>query len=126
MKRIVLVASLLLLAGCPSKPSASAVCAQIVAAGIGKNCKEGKPLMMSARAKTKYDFDLVSVPGKGGQVLDFGSADDFKATVDAFNQAGMLAGPHRYGSEKASIFVQMNDGASLEVGKKTKALVEAL
>jgi hypothetical protein len=112
--------------GCTPKPEASAVCKQVEAAGIGTGCKEDKPHMLSGRAKAKWTFDLVNVAGKTGQVLSFADAEAHQATVKAFEAAGMLAGPHRYGSEKALIFVQMNDGASLDDGKKVKALVDAL
>ena len=39
---------------------------------------------------------------------------------------GALTGPHRYGSRKALVFVQANDGLSLEDGKKLKAIVDGL
>lgn len=125
MKKTALLLSIVL-CGCAAKPSASDVCGKLVAAGIAANCKQGSPKMFTARAKTVFDFDLVSVKGKGGAVLDFERSDDFDATVKAFEGAAMLAGPHRYGSSKALIFVQMNDGASPAVGAKTKGVVDAL
>lgn len=111
---------------CNKGPSAADVCKKIEAAGVGKNCKEGERKMLSGRASSKYDFDLVAVPGKTGQVLSFDRDDDYQATEKAFREAGMLAGPHRYGSAKARIFVQMNEGLSTADGNKVKALVDAL
>lgn len=126
MKKALLVASLLLAAGCAKTPSAADVCAKLVADGIASNCKEAKPVMISARAKTRVDFDLVHNAGKGGSVLDFAAADDYDATEKAYAAAAMLAGPHRYGNAKARVFVQMASEASLDDGKKAKAVVDAL
>lgn len=96
----------LLAAGCAQYPSAQDVCAKIATAGIGAY------------------FDLVHVPGKGGGVMSFDSKDDYDATVKAFGAAAMLAGPHRYGNEKALIFVQANDKMSNDEGAKLKAIVD--
>ncbi|HEX7601640.1 MAG TPA: hypothetical protein VF316_08550 [Polyangiaceae bacterium] len=46
--------------------------------------------------------------------------------VTAYEAAAILAGPHRYGSAKALIFVQLSDKASLDVGKKARGIVDAL
>lgn len=126
--RMKLVISAVLLSGCAAKPAASDVCKQIEGAGVAKpgTCKAETPAVMAARAKEKIAFDLAAVPGKTGQVLSFAKAEDYTATVKAFEAAAMLAGPHRYGSEKALIFVQLNDGASVDVGNKVKGLVAGL
>lgn len=126
MSRFAAVAVLCGLAGCAPKPTAEAVCHQLEAAGQAKGCHQDKPEVFAARAKTKWVFDLPRVAGKTGQVLDFANADDYQATVDAFTKAAMLAGPHRYGSSKALVFVQMNTGASLDDGNKVKGIVDAL
>jgi hypothetical protein len=115
-----------LLVACSKGPTAADVCKKLETDGVARGCKQDKPAMISARAKEKYAFDLVSVPGKTGQVLSFERGDDFAATEKAMREAGMLAGPHRYGNAKARIFVQLNSDASLEVGNKTKAIVDAL
>lgn len=112
--------------GCSKAVTAADACKKLEAAGVAANCHEEKPEMFAARAKQKYAFDLPSVPGKTGQVLSFADSDAYSATAKAFESAAMLAGPHRYGSEKALIFVQMNTGASLDTGKKAKAVVDAL
>ncbi|WP_441288470.1 hypothetical protein ACSRUE_42035 [Sorangium sp. KYC3313] len=116
----------LAIAGCSQKPAAAEVCSKLEAAGIAKNCREAKPLALTARAAQKYDFDLVEVPGKTGQVLTFAADDDYSATVEAFKAMAMLAGPHRYGNQKARVFLQMNDGASLDTGKKAQGVIEGL
>ncbi len=114
---------LIILLGCAQKPSASAVCKKIESSGIGKGCTQVKPDKINARAKTKFDFDLVGVPGEKGAVLDFESDADYSATVEAYAAAAMLAGPHRYGNPSTRIFVQLNSGASLEDGNTVKAIV---
>lgn len=109
-----------------TRPTAKAACEKLVAAGIGTNCKEVSPKGLSAKATSKYDFDLVAPKGEQGAVMSFESADDYKSTSEAYKAAALLAGPHRYGNEKALIFMQMNDGASLDDGKKAKAVIEGL
>jgi hypothetical protein len=121
LKVAVLTTTMML--GCAAKPDASSICKQIEAAGIGTSCTQVKPEIINARAKTKVDFDLVRVPGKKGAVLDFASADDYSATVNAYAAAAMLAGPHRYGNPSTHIFVQLNTGASLEDGGAVSAIV---
>lgn len=121
-----LLAGLLVLAGCSKPTTAMDVCHKLEAAGVAKNCHEGKPGGLAAAAVEDAEFDLVSVPGKGGGVYRFDRDDFYESTVTSFGAAAMLAGPHRYGSKTARIFVQMNDGASLEVGKKAKAVVDGL
>lgn len=109
-----------------AKPTAAEVCAKLEAAGIAKGCVEEKPTVINARASKMVAFDLVGTPGKRGHVLSFAAVDDYAATVEAYKAAAMLAGPHRYGSEKALIFVQFNDGASLDTGARAKSLVDGL
>ena len=101
-------------------------CKKLEAAGVAANCREDLPGGLGAAAVEKALFDLPSVPGKGGQVLRFEKEAYYEQTVDAFAAAALLAGPHRYGSKSKLIFVQMNDGAPLEVGKKAKEVVEGL
>ena len=126
MKKIVVVALFVGLAGCSKKPSASEVCSKLEAEGVAAGCHEEKPLGLGAAAAERFDFSLPSVPGKSGSVYTFAKQDTFKTTVDSYERAALLAGPHRYGSEKALVFVQVNSGASLETGKKIKGIVEAL
>jgi hypothetical protein len=123
MKLTIAVVTILIF-GCAAKPTASTVCKKIEAAGIGSGCSQVKPEVINARAKTKFDFDLVRVPGEKGAVLDFTSDDDYLATVNAYATAAMLAGPHRYGNASTRIFVQLNTGASLEEGNLVKAIVD--
>jgi hypothetical protein len=125
MKKIAAVL-VLLSASCARQPSAAEVCAKLEAAGIARGCHEVKPGGISAGARERVDFDLVSVPGKGAGVMSYDSPEAYEACVKAHEAAAIIVGPHRYGSAKARIFVQMNEGASLEVGKKTRAIVEGL
>jgi len=117
---------LLALAACTPKPSASDACAKIVAAGIGTGCHEVPPLALNARANHKFDFDLVGVKGKTGGVMSFDSKDAYDATVKGFEAAAVLAGPYRYGNEKALIFAQANSGLSLADGNKLRSVIEGL
>lgn len=108
------------------RPTAMATCEKIVASGVGSNCRVGKPGGLGAAASEQAEFDLLSVPGKTGQVLSFGDEAGFDATTDAYGKAAVLAGPHRYGSKKARIFVQANSGLGAAEGAKLKAVVDSL
>lgn len=123
---VVAAAAAVLVAGCSKSPAAREICSKLEAAGLGRGCHEVKPEKLSARAAERYDFDLASLPGKGAAVMSFAKDDDYEATVKAYEAAAMFAGPHRYGSPRARIFVQANDGLSLEDGKKLKTFVESL
>ena len=81
---------------------------------------------LSAAAVERFEFDLPSVPGKKGAVMRFDRDSFYDNTEESYGNAATLAGPHRYGSKKALIFVQANEGLSLEDGKKLKAIVDAL
>ena len=126
MKRIISILCALCSAGCADPPSAASVCNKLVDAGIAAGCREEKPAGLGAAAVERYTFDLPSVQGKTGQVLRFENKATYTQTVDAFAATAFFAGPHRYGSEKALIFVQMNEGLSLELGKSAKATIEGL
>lgn len=104
----------------------ASVCSQIEDAGIGKNCAPGNPTGLAVAATEKYDFDLPSVPGEGGTVMIFDNADQYRKTVKSYDDAAFLAGPHRYGSENALIFVQINEGLSSSDGQKVKDIVDSL
>jgi hypothetical protein len=126
MRTFIAIAALVTMVGCSKKPGAADVCKQIEASGVGANCRTSPPNGLSAGAAEKYEFDLPSVAGKTGQVLRFDSEEKFAATSDAFEKAAVLAGPHRYGSKKALVFVQANNGLSADDGAKIKGVVEAL
>lgn len=129
LRRIVIVCTWLSLSGCGllgSKPSAMDVCKKLEVAKVASGCREDKPIGVGAAAAEKVAFDLPSVPGKGGQVLRFDKPETYKQTADTFEKTALLAGPHRYGNEGKLIFVQFNDGASLDIGKQAKAIVEGL
>ncbi len=128
MRTLTFVLLVLSLAACSKAkpPTAKEAADKLAAAGILTNCKQAVPRALTARASEYWSCDLPSVPGKGASVLAFADDEAFEATVKAFEGAAMLAGAHRYGNAKARIFVQMNEGASLEIGQKTKAIVEAL
>lgn len=110
----------------PKRPSASEVCTKIEASGIGKRCHEVKPEGLGAAAVERFDFDLPSVPGKGGSVMRFDRESFFDNTEESYGRMAQLAGPHRYGSKKALIFVQANEKLSLEDGRKLKVVVDGL
>ena len=112
--------------GCAKKPTAAEACQKLSAQGLAASCREGKPTGLGAVASARFDFDLPTVPGKGAGVLSFDKESAYDQAVTAFEGAAVLAGPHRYGNRKALIFVQANEGLSLEEGKKLKAAVEAL
>lgn len=123
---IVLAAVIATVAGCKGKPSGTDVCKRIEATGVGANCREGKPGGLGAAAVERVEFDLPSVPGEGGSVMRFDRESFYESTEEAYGKAAMLAGPHRYGSKKALIFVQMNQGLSMDEGRKVKAVVDGL
>jgi hypothetical protein len=102
------------------------VCQQLESAGVASNCRNATPGGLGAAAAEEAAFDLPSVSDHGGQVLRFDTDDAYDRTVDSFSKAAILSGPHRYGSRKARIFVQMNEGASPEIGAKAKAIVDGL
>ena len=104
----------------------ASVCSQIEDAGIGKNCAPGSTTGLAVAATGAYDFDLPSVPGEGGTVMIFDNADLYHKTVKSYADAAFLAGPHRYGSENALIFVQINEGLSSSDGEKVKDIVDSL
>lgn len=113
--------------GCSSRQlTAMDACHKLEAAGVATNCKPDKPGGLGAAAVEQAVFDLPSVPGKTGQVLRFDRDDFYDNAVTAFGNAALLSGPHRYGSKKARIFLQMNKEAPLDVGQKAKAVVDAL
>jgi|SRR6185436_12141694 len=127
MKTTSVVLALLFAASCSKDaPTAMGVCQKIEAAGVAKNCKESKPGGLGAAAIERADFDLPSVAGKTGSVLRFDRESTYTSTEEAYAKAAMLAGPHRYGSKKSLIFVQMNEGLGLPEGKKVKELVDSL
>lgn len=127
MTRWIFIVTLALLGlGCAKKPTAMEVCKSVEATGLGANCRAGTPAGLGAGATEKADFDLPSVPGKTGQVLRFDREETYTSTESAFAGAAALAGPHRYGSKKALVFVQANDGLSTDNGKRLKSVVDGL
>jgi hypothetical protein len=116
----------LLLAACGKPPTAMEACTKLEAVGVAAKCRPGKPGGLGANASEKADFDLPSVPDKGGAVYGFDTDEAYESTVKSFDGAKVLAGPHRYGNEKRRIFVQFNDGASMDVGAKAKTAIADL
>ncbi len=115
----------LMLLGCAAKPSAMAVCEKLAGANVAEGCKTEPPgLGLGAAAKERVTF---SIPGgKTGQVLTFDKGSDYTATVKAFDAAAVLAGRHRYGSEGALVFVQLNSETPATLGDNAKKVVEGL
>ncbi|MDC3985790.1 hypothetical protein [Polyangium jinanense] len=120
-----IVLPLLLLSAC-TKPTAKEAADKLVAAGVLANCTQEPPRGLNARASEYWKCELPSVPGEGAGVMTFADDDAYQTTIKAFDGAAVLAGPHRYGNARARVFVQMNQGASLEVGNKAKAIVDSL
>ncbi|WP_281326714.1 hypothetical protein [Polyangium sp. 6x1] len=108
------------------KVTAKEVADKLTAEGILANCKEGVPKGANARASEYWSCDLPSVPEKGAGVMVHDSDDAYAATVKTYEGFALVAGSHRYGNPKTRVFVQLNEGAPLDVGKKTKAIVEAM
>jgi hypothetical protein len=115
-----------LMVACGKPPTAMEACNKLTSAGVAANCQIDKPGGLGADASEKVAFELPSVPGKGGAVYRFDNDEAYDSTVKSFDDAKVLAGPHRYGSRKARIFVQFNDGASMDVGAKAKATIADL
>lgn len=109
-----------------SDSAAKRLCAEIEKAGIGGNCVRGEGTGLQLAATEVYDFDLPSVPGEGGSVMAFDNVALYRKTVQSYEDAASLAGPHRYGSESALIFVQINEGLSSSDGQKVKEIVDSL
>lgn len=106
--------------------AAASVCEQIVDLGVGDDCREAEPTGLGAEAAARYEFDLPSVLGNAGQVLVFSDRSAYGKSVAAYDAASALAGPHRYGSSKALVFVQINEGLSAAEGPKVADLVAGL
>lgn len=126
MRRIALLTLPFLAVACSKPPTAKEAADRLTAAGILSNCKQEAPKGLNAKASEYWHCDLPSVPGEGAGVMSFEKDDAYQTTVAAFEAMAMVAGSHRYGNEKARIFVQMNSEASLEVGNKAKAIVSGL
>lgn len=125
MKIATFICASLLAVACSGKSvTAGDVCGRIVSAGLGANCRSESPKGLGQAASSRFVFDLAG--GKTGQVLGFDDAAGYEATVEAFGKAATLAGPHRYGSPSARIFVQANASMTQADGAQLKALVESL
>ena len=98
----------------------------IVDLGVGANCTEDEPGGLGIGADEKYQFELPSVPGESGQVLVFSDSKIYDKTIAAYNEVSSIAGPHRYGSSNALVFVQINEGLSAAEGQKVEQLVAGL
>ena len=58
--------------------------------------------------------------------MAFDRDDMYDHAVKSYLQAVLLAGKHQYGNPKKRIFVQLNKGASNEVGDQTRDIVNGL
>lgn len=123
---VLMTLAALSLAACSKKPTAMEACKKIEAAGQAANCRSDQPGGLGAGAVEKALFDLPAVAGKTGQVLRFDDDAKFDATVRSFEGAAALAGPHRYGSKRALLFVQANDALPAANGQQLKAVVDSL
>lgn len=66
------------------------------------------------------------MPGESGQVMVFSDSKIYDKTVAAYDEVASIAGPHRYGSSNALVFIQINDGLSAAEGQKVEQLVSGL
>lgn len=80
----------------------------------------------SARASAMWVYDVPGTPGATAAVYSFATSEDYAATVNTFAGLAVLAGPHRYGNPGRLIFVQANDKAPLEYGRRLRATIEGL
>ena len=126
MRSLVLLALVLLPVGCSKPVTAIGVCGKLVEAKLATDCKTTPAAGLGLAATEHAEFNLPSVLGKTGQVMLFDRDAFYTSTVDAYGKAVAIAGPRQYGNPKARVFVQINSGASSEVGAKTKAVVDAL
>ncbi len=113
----------------PAGPSAGDVCHKLEAAGVAAKCQTASrgDLGAIARKASEYvTFDLPSAPGKAGKVLLFRNAADHAEAIQGFEAASFLVGPHRYGSSKALIYVELNKAATADAGTKAAAVVAGL
>lgn len=120
--------ALLLACGSAAPPTAADVCARLEHDGIAVagSCVRAQPDGANARARERYDFNLVSLPAERGAAMTFATADDYRATVETYASLAMIAGAHRYGNERALVFVQLNHDAPLDVGDRVRAIVDGL
>lgn len=125
MSKMVLILAVVLMS-CGGGMDAKTACEKLTAAGLGSNCEKGKPGGLGAAGYEKYDYDLAEPAGKKCQIIAHESDEKLKATIDGYERAAMLAGPHRYASKKRLLFVQCNDGMPADVGEKLKAAVNDL
>lgn len=110
----------------PASLDAAAVCRVIVDLGVGANCTESEPKGLGIGANERYEFALPSVPGESGQILVFSDSKIYDKTVAAYAEVASFAGPHRYGSSNALVFVQINVGLSAAEGQNVEQLVSGL
>lgn len=111
-------------------PTPMDVCKMVAATGEADECKAEQPGGLGHRAKESvtFKFKHVAIDGerKGGQILSFETDETLAATVKDFEDMALLAGPHRYHSKSAKIFLQANSETPPELGRKLKKIVEGL
>lgn len=129
LESVVVLLALLACKHGPKGVSAGDVCYKLEAAGVATKCQVASrgDLGVIARAAREYVvFALPSTPGKTGQVLRFKDSYDYEEAMKGFEAAAFLVGPHRYGSSKVFIYVQLDKSAPADVGAKTSAVVSDL
>ena len=125
MKSSILFALALSLVACSKDPpTAMGVCKKLEETGVASKCESRAPSGIGAAAIEAADFRLAN--GEGAQVLTFRTAGDLEATESAFTAAAVLAGPHRYSSKEALVFVQMNLSASKAEAEKVQSVLSDL
>ena len=123
---VIVVAAWLCLVGCSGPPTAMSVCERLAKEGIGTACRIGATGGIAADALERVEFDLPSVPGKGGQVLLFTSESQYLAAAEGFEKVRGLTGTHRYGNQAKRVYVQFNNEAPYELGIKARKIVAGL
>jgi hypothetical protein len=126
MKSLLTIVFALFLAACGSKSShtAESVCKQLEAASVGTACVEGSRQGLKGKSTSAWEITLPH--GEQGSIMQFSGAADFNATVEAFEEMSLLAGPHRYGNGNALIFVQLNSETEEAIAQKAKGVVDGL
>jgi hypothetical protein len=126
LQATVVVVATLSAFGCGRRSSALDVCLKLQNAGLATSCHSVTPTGPGAAAIESASFELAELPEHDGAVYRFENAASYDKTVDAFAAAAALYGPHRYGSRKALIFMQVNSDAPSDIATNVKNVVDGL
>jgi hypothetical protein len=111
--------------GCSKGPTALEFCQKLEGAGVATACHVAPPAGMSAAASETALFELKDLPEHDGIVCRFKDPAAYDKTEAAF-AAESWTGPHRFGSRKALVFVNLNSNTPSDIAAHAKELVDAL